>query len=193
MGIALSSTGTLLIADTWNQRIREVRLDGTVTTWAGNGVKGLQDGSGTSAELRYPMYLVVAPGGDALVVEPESGMVRRVTAAPPHTVSATVGFLGQTGWSDGALSDALVSETIAVAARPSGEVVLLDGATARVRALRNGVVDTLAGGRGAPGIDGSGSEAGFGFPRGVAAAPDGSLLVVDVEQHALRRITLPAP
>src|SRR5205085_9819420 len=111
--------------------------------------------------------------GDVLFVEPESGMVRKVSASAGHALSTAAGFQGRVGWNDGALGEALVSETIAVAVRQNGEAVLLDGATARVRALRNGVVDTIAGSRGTVGADGSGRDAGFGFPRAVAVAPDG--------------------
>jgi glucose/arabinose dehydrogenase len=191
MSVAVSGTGTLLVTDTWNHRIREVWQDGTVTTWAGNGTKGLSNGPGASAQLLYPMYLTVLPGGDALFVEPESGMLRKVSAAAPHIVSPAAGHLATTGWNDGAVGDALVSETIAVGARANGEIVFIDGASARIRALHEGSVDTLAGGRGSPGADGAGSSAGFGFPRGIAAAPEGHVFVVDVETHSLRRITVP--
>ncbi|HEX9604002.1 MAG TPA: hypothetical protein VF973_09645 [Myxococcales bacterium] len=74
--------------------------------------------------------------------------------------------------------------------RPSdGQVLLVDGASARVRAIRNGTVDTLAGGLVGGTVDGSGGQAGFSSPRGVAIAPDGSAYVVDTKEQALRRIT----
>ncbi|HZR11131.1 MAG TPA: hypothetical protein VFA79_21250, partial [Myxococcales bacterium] len=62
-------------------------------------------------------------------------------------------------------------------------------ASARVRAIAGGVVDTLAGGRSGGSADGFGADVSFGFPRAVAVAPDRSLLVVDAERHALLRIT----
>jgi DNA-binding beta-propeller fold protein YncE len=73
--------------------------------------------------------------------------------------------------------------------RSDGQVVLADGASARVRALLNGRVDTLAGGRRAIAADGPGKQVGFGSPRGVAVAPDGSVYVVDAKEHALRHVT----
>jgi sugar lactone lactonase YvrE len=189
MGIALTPTGTLVVADTWNHRIREVRLDGTVTTWAGTGAAGLLDGPGATARLNYPMYLATMPGGGALFVEPESGMLRKVSALATHDVSRVVGNMGAMGWSDGPAAQALISETIAAAVKGDGEMVFLDGASGRVRSLRGDIVDTLAGGRSGGGTDGFGSDVRFGFPRSLAIAPDGSILVVDTEQHALRRIT----
>ena len=55
--------------------------------------------------------------------------------------------------------------------------------------LDKGRVDTLAGGQRATGADGPGRQAGFGSPRGVAVAPDGSVYVVDAKEHALRHVT----
>jgi len=58
-----------------------------------------------------------------------------------------------------------------------------------VRAIRGGSIDTLAGGLRGRTVDGSGSQAAFGAPRGVAIAPDGSAYVVDANEHTLRHIT----
>jgi hypothetical protein len=69
--------------------------------------------------------------------------------------------------------------------------VLVDGATWRVRGLRGGVIDTLAGGATSALVDGAGAQAGFQLPRAVAAAPDDSILVADTGNHALRRIVAP--
>jgi hypothetical protein len=82
-------------------------------------------------------------------------------------VSTIAGAVGQEGWSDGPVNTASVSETLAVAALSDGQVILLDGASARVRALRNGAVDTLAGGRRGGTVDGLDGDAGFGWPRAI--------------------------
>ncbi len=188
--VAMTSKGTLLVADTGNRRIRAVARDGTVTTWAGTGKLGLQDGPGNTATLYHPMFIAPVPGGDALFVEPESGVLRRISAAPPHTISTVAGSIGAVGWSDGPAGDVRISEIIAAAVRPDGEVVMIDGASARVRGLRNGAVDTIAGGLKGSNADGAGPDAAFSFPRSVAIAPDGSILVIDVAEHALRRIKI---
>ena len=60
-----------------------------------------------------------------------------------------------------------------------------------MRALHGGAIDTLAGGRTSALVDGDGDEAGFALARSAVVAHDGSILVVDVGNHALRRLTIP--
>ena len=190
MGIALLRNGNLLVADSWNQRIREVTPGGAVSTWVGSGARGVGDGAGASAILQFPMAIAVLPSGDALIAEPDVGVLRRVTGTPPHFTSQFAGQLFVEGWEDGPSSAATTYHTVALAVRPSdGQVLLVDGATARIRAIRNGNLDTLAGGLGGGAADGPGDQARFSAPAGVAVAPDGSAYVVDAKDHALRLIT----
>jgi glucose/arabinose dehydrogenase len=189
MGIAMSATGTILVADGWNQRVREVTLQGVASTWAGTGAEGITNGAGTQAQLLFPMGISVMPGGDALITEPSTGVLRKVSAAAPHTVTTLIGYPGDEGWEDGPTSAATVFETVAAAARSDGQLLIIDEATARIRALRSGTVDTLAGGQQGGTVDGAGASAGFAGPRALVAAPDGSVLVVDAPAHSLRRIT----
>ena len=95
------------------------------------------------------------------------------------------------GWNDGPVASASISETFVIAVYGDGELILADGGSARIRAIRGGVVDTLAGGKLLGTVDGDGQAAAFGSPRGVAMAPDGTALIVDAREHALRRLTLP--
>ncbi|TMA21365.1 MAG: hypothetical protein E6J88_15875 [Deltaproteobacteria bacterium] len=190
MGIALTPTGSLLIADSWNQRLREMTAAGAVSTWAGCGLEGVTDGAGSAAHVNFPISVAVLPGGDAVIASSATGVLRRVAGGGTHNVTTLAGAVGLSGWGDGPAGSAQVSETLAVAALPDGQVVFLDGASARVRALRNGVVDTLAGGGRGGTIDGAGDEAGFSWPRAIAVAPDRSMLVADPREHALRRVTL---
>lgn len=191
MGIALTASGAVLVADAWNHRLRQVTPAGAVTTWAGGGAKGILNGPGASAALNFPIAVTVLPSGDAVLVESATGALRRVSAAATHEVTVLAGGIGAHGWADGPAQGPTVSETVAVAAMPDGQLAFIDGASARIRALRAGTIDTLAGGRHGGTLDGAGPEAGFAWPRALAAAGDGSLWVVDASEHALRRITFP--
>lgn len=188
MGLVRLSSGTLLVADAWNHRIRAVSPQGEVTNWAGDGQRAVRGGPGVQASFYFPFALALRPDESVVVVESDTGLLRLVEDNGEHTVSTLAGDDARRGWADGEVTSASVSETLAVAVRGSGELILLDGATCRVRALNNGRIETLAGGEISDLVDGEGGGAGFHFPRGVAVAADGTLFVADTGNHALRRL-----
>ena len=191
MSIAMHPSGVLVVADAWNHRIRAVDGSGRVSTWAGNGTVNVTDGPGAQATFNFPFALAVRGDGSIVVVDAETGLLRLVANDSAHTVSSFWGQLGLSGWRDGDASTSSVMEILAVASRANGETVLVDGATWRIRGLRGGVIDTIAGGATSERVDGAGPSAGFQLPHAAAAAPDGSILVADTGNHALRRIVAP--
>ena len=72
VGIALDSQGNLYIADSGNQRVREVSAStGQINTVAGNGTLG-QTGDGgpaTSAELANPVYVALDSTGNLYIFD----------------------------------------------------------------------------------------------------------------------------
>src|SRR5262249_34870490 len=154
------STGLLVVADSWNARIRAVTPAGQVWTLAGTGVLDVTNGPGASAALYYPFAVTVLPDDSIVFLEPDAGAIRRIALDGAHTVSSLAGGGGRAGWSDGTLDVAAVYETIGLGATPGGDLLLLDAATYRVRALHAGIIDTLAGGAIASAVDGSGADAG---------------------------------
>ena len=57
----------MYVADTSNNRIREVSQGGNVTTTAGNGTKGNLDGTGATAEFLSPGGLAIGSSGTVYV------------------------------------------------------------------------------------------------------------------------------
>jgi len=72
----------------------------------------------------------------------------------------------------------------------SGTIYVCDAGSHTIRRIAsNGSVVTIAG-SGRPGhADGVGASAAFSYPFGIAAAPDGTLLVADSSNHCIRRVT----
>ncbi len=60
-GVAIDAAGTIYVADTGNHAIRRVAPDGTVTTIAGDGSAGFQDGRGQSARFNAPIGIAARP------------------------------------------------------------------------------------------------------------------------------------
>lgn len=88
-GLAIGPDGTLFVADSGNHRIRTVSQNGDVRTLAGSGTPGHKDGSGTSAQFKYPVGIAVDADGTIFVTDRANHRVRKVTAK--GTVSTLAG------------------------------------------------------------------------------------------------------
>jgi hypothetical protein len=127
--------GALLIADTGNDRIRKVSTDGTITTVAGNGVRGFggDGGPATSASLNSPHNLAVLPDGGFLIADEGNNRVRRVW---PNGTITTVAGTGTAGFSGdgGPAAAAELNQPKAVAVLPNLRGFLVaDAANSRIR------------------------------------------------------------
>jgi trimeric autotransporter adhesin len=80
-GVAIDTAGNLFIADHNNNRIREIKPDGTISTVAGNGTSGFSGdgGQAISAQLNYPTGVAVDSVGNLFVADYENNRIRFVT------------------------------------------------------------------------------------------------------------------
>jgi hypothetical protein len=88
-GVAPTPAGGILIADTGNERIREVAPDGTITTRAGTGTLGFTGDGGdpTLAQLSHPR--VAVPFGTGLMVaDAFNHRIRAITEFTPAPTGA---------------------------------------------------------------------------------------------------------
>lgn len=67
--VAVDRVGNLYISDNGNHRVRKVSPDGTITTVAGGGTRGLVDGIAATAATLDPFGVVVDPEGNLLVAD----------------------------------------------------------------------------------------------------------------------------
>jgi sugar lactone lactonase YvrE len=89
-GVSLDAYGDIIIADTINNRIREVNAAGNMTTLAGNGTPGFSNdgGTATNASLASPAGVVVDASGNLLIADTFNNRIRKVTRqGPVFTVS----------------------------------------------------------------------------------------------------------
>ena len=82
-GVALDVFGNLYIADSGNERIRKVGMNGIITTVLGNGTIGYSGdgGAATSAALYYPPGVVVDSSGNLFIADDFNERIRRVVMA----------------------------------------------------------------------------------------------------------------
>lgn len=83
-GVAVDSSGLIYIADSGNQRLRRIALDGTITTIAGSGVRGFagDQGPALSARLDSPVAVAVSSNGTVYLADRGNQKVRQLTLSP---------------------------------------------------------------------------------------------------------------
>ena len=103
--VALDGAGNLYIADYWNHRIRKVDAAGVISTVAGDGTedgsgRGVYGGDGgpaTAAQLSGPEGVALDGDGNLYIADTGNDLIRRLTPAPPPSISAGgVGLATQT-------------------------------------------------------------------------------------------------
>jgi ABC-type branched-subunit amino acid transport system substrate-binding protein len=193
--VAASSTGVLYVADAGNDRIRAISPDGMVSTLAGSGGRGFEDGPPEQAEFNGPWKITLAADGTLYVADGVAifmrgnHAIRRV--APDGTVS-TVAGTGMPGLADGPVSEAGFYWPEDVDVDASGNIYVADSHSDRIRVITpEGMVYTLAGSGGMGYADGPGPEAAFLGPVGVLVDGSGHLIVSEYAGLRIRVIDLP--
>lgn len=144
--LAFDSEGNLLIADTFNHRIRRIDRRGVITTVAGDG-KSAYSGDGgpaTQASLNTPQGVAFDRDGALLIADTFNHVVRRVDRdGKITTLAGTVPGYGGDG---GDAKKAQINLAMAVAVAPDGAVYISDAANSRIRRVTpDGVIQTVVG------------------------------------------------
>jgi sugar lactone lactonase YvrE len=189
-GVAVDSAGNLYVIDGNNSTIRKITASGVVTTLAGTAsMTGGADGTGTGARLGDPAGVAVDSAGNVYVGDRFNDAIRKVTAVGVATTLA--GTAGMDGSADGTGAAARFSEPSAVAVDSAGNLYVVDQANQTLRKVTPaGVVTTLAGtARMAGSADGTGADARFGGPAGMAVDSAGNVYVADRNNATIRKVT----
>lgn len=207
----------VVVADTVNHRLRGLRLaDGGVSTVAGNGVQKLIDserakeasagdaedvavdlsdlpGEPTAISLSSPWDVAWDPAAGRVVIA-MAGTHQLFDFDPVAGALAVHAGTGLEGLLDGDAGSAWFAQTSGLSLGPDGTLWAADSETSAVRWLRTGEdgrreVGTAVG----TGlfdfgfVDGEAAQARLQHPLGVTALPDGSVLIADTYNGAVRR------
>jgi DNA-binding beta-propeller fold protein YncE len=181
MKLAILSAGVFALGATW-ATAQTYRI--STVEWPG--------GAGSVPQLTWPMGVVVDEARNLYLSEYNVHAVRKLT--PGGTATTLAGHPGQVGSADGIGSEARFFAhfgSLGLALDEAGNLIVADPGNHAIRKVSpEGVVMTLAGLAGARGSeDGTGSEARFNVPFGVAVDRRGTVYVADLGNHTIRKIT----
>lgn len=198
-GVAVAADGAIYVADASEApAIYRVGAAGDVRRLAG-GRRGFADGAGEQAAFDTPSHIALDPAGVLYVADTGNHAIRRVT---PDGRVTTIAGDGTPGGGEG--TAARLNGPVGIAVAHDGRVVVADTYNDRVVVLTppaqtmgpasgtareaRWAATTLAG-SGMPGlVDGPADTAAFDTPADVAAPGDGSVIVADTGNDALRRV-----
>lgn len=142
-GVAVDGNGNIFVADTNNNRIRKISLDGIISTVAGGGSVSASDGAlATNAVLAGPQSVTLDLAGNLYIAD--AFVIRKVL--PSGTIAIVAGGGSLNPGDDGPAIDATLSDPRAVAADYDGNLYIADTGHYRVREVTlSGTISTVAG------------------------------------------------
>jgi len=191
IGIAVDTNGNLYIADSGNYVIRKVSVSGTMTILAGSiGQSSGINGVGTSATFAGPVGVAVDNSGNIYVTDSGASTIRKISSS--GVVTTIGGFIGAPGLIDGPLNNTenQFSHPFAIAIDSAGNLFISDQSSLTVirEITSNGIVSTIAGAANiAASNNGTGSQAYFNNPHGIAVDSLGNLYIADSGSSIIRK------
>ena len=163
--ILFDPEGNLLVADTFNHRIRRIDPRGMISTIVGNGKNDYAKAEtpALATPLNNPQGLALDRDGNLFIADAYNHIVRRVDRN--GTVSTFAGTEAGLAGDKGPAVKAQLNLPQAVAVAPDGSVYISDSANSRIRRVQtDGTIQTIAGsgpgsGEGGAGFGGDGGPA----------------------------------
>jgi hypothetical protein len=196
--VDFDNAGNLYVADTNNNKIREVLTTGVIKTFAGNGTCGSKwgdKGLATSAELCHPTGVVADGLGHVFIADSGHHAIRMVN--PSGTIStyagSTTGTCGFSGDGNKATMAKLCNPT-GLALDSSRDLFIADTGNSRVREVtENGNIKTFAGdgtfGYSDGGTSHSPTSAALNAPTGVGVDQTGNVYITDTKNNRIRLVS----
>ncbi len=201
-GVAVDAAGNVYIADTFNNRVRIVAPDGTISTFAANGYPGFSgDGmAATGTTLFFPTDVAVDAAGSVYIADLGNSRIRKVSGGIINTIAGGTALAPIT---DGVSATSIrLNGPTGVTVDGFGNVYFAEGSVGsgsgltvgdyRVWRVSPSGTLTAAAGNGLQsfsGDAGAASRAQLNSPLGMAMDASGNLYFADTANHRIRRIS----
>lgn len=188
--IDVDPNGKIHIGDLNNKRIRSISTNGIITTLAGLG-SIMDNVPATQGSLREPSRIYRTANGDMYIADTENNRIRKVDMV--SGIVSTIAGNGVNGFNgdNGSAINASLSKPEGVAVDSNGVIYIADTGNNRVRKVQNGLITTFAG-NGISGYSGDNmvaTNASLNSPSDVDINSQGEVLIVDKNNHRIRKIS----
>lgn len=183
-GIAVGGDGSIFIADSTNDLIRKIDIDGIIHTIAGTGEPGFSGDGGpaVNARFRYPRGIALDASGALYVADVFNHRIRKIAADGTIRTVAGNGEPGFSGDGDAATGAQFYYPQGVAVNRQTGDLYIADSSNYRIRKVTlDGTITTVAG-NGEVGFSGDGGparEARLAAPSAIALDNAGNLYFTD--------------
>jgi hypothetical protein len=189
-GIVWNGNNILYICDSNNNRILSYSIDTeTLSTLAGNGTKGHQDGNIKDATFTYPQGIAMDRNGDLYITEYDRIRKINIKSGTVETIAGPTGSQTDLGYQDGETKNAKFNLPNGIVISDDDTIYVCDQFNHCIRQIKNGIVSTIAGIPGKEGFkDGTLRDSQFSWLYGITLTDDGNLLVAD--SNRLRKVDM---
>jgi sugar lactone lactonase YvrE len=170
-GICIDASDNLYVAEFLGNRIRKITPAGVVTTFVGSttALEGSADATGTAARFRGIIDIAMDAQNNIYVADANNSKIRKVTSAGVVTTIASN----------------INSNGIFIS--PQGTLFVSNNSKINKVDINTGAVTVWVGSTTSAFADGTGTEARFGAPKGMAIDTEGNMYVCDATR--IRKVT----
>ena len=185
--VAVDSKGNIYIADTYNNKIRKISPDGLVSTIAGNGSAGNQDGPASEATFSNPAGIYVDAFDNIYVTEELNAQIRKIDK---YSIVSTIAGNSQPGFAEGIGTEAQFFYPKGIIGDEAGNLLIADMENHIVRKLGSDKYVSIFAGNGiAASENGDMLTSSFKNPNTLAIDTSNKrLLVTELMGHNVRSI-----